>query len=160
VDSRHRTSVVPPGNWAAVWSHCRPSNPENDPSLVHWSGPACRVSGTRCQVAPPSEDASTAPKSASSVSYHRSKDRRAPAAGTVTGTVRVAVVLSATPENQSVLPSAGCTGRASARSRATARRDGLLLPQLRLGCTRLVSRMTNEWDSGSMTIDVPVYPVW
>jgi hypothetical protein len=58
-----------------------------------------------------------------------------------------------------VRPTAGRTGSASARSRATARRDGLLLPQLRLGCTRLVSRMTKECDNGSMTIDVPVYPV-
>ena len=63
------------------------------------------------------------------------------------------------PENHAGPPSSGRTAIARARSRATARRAGLLLPQSRVGCTRLVSRITNESDSGSITTEVPVKPV-
>lgn len=46
-----------------------------------------------------------------------------------------------------------------ARSVATAARGGLSAPQLRLGCTRFVSRIMNECAIGSMTIEVPANPV-
>jgi hypothetical protein len=108
--------------------------------------------GAGVQVVP-SEDVSSTPRSDSSVSYQRSKESLvAPA----TGAVSVAVVLSFVWENHAVRPAAGRTGMARARSWATAWRAGLMLPQLRLGCTRLVSRMLNDRDSGSITMSVPV----
>ena len=109
-----------------------------------------------CQVLPPSDEASSVTTSVGSVSYQRSKVRRDGALPSCTGADRVTVRASPTPENQAVPPSRGRTGSASAMSRATARRAGLLLPQLRLGCTRLVSRMTNDLRARSMTIEVPV----
>src|SRR5665647_3845701 len=72
---------MPPGNCAEACSHCLPSNPENDPSVCHSSARTRSVSGTWCQVAPSSVDASSAPISLDSVSYQRSKDSRAPPAG-------------------------------------------------------------------------------
>ena len=43
---------------------------------------------------------------------------------------------------------------------ATARRTSRMALFSRVGCTRLVSRMTNRLRSGSIHIDVPVNPVW
>src|SRR3954447_7203368 len=98
---------MPPGRPAAADSHCRPSNPENEPSVDQRLALARSENATGCQVAPPSVEDSRWPMSVSSVSYQRSNDSRAPAAGTATGTVRVAVVASTVPENQSVGPDAG-----------------------------------------------------
>src|SRR6476620_9749902 len=125
--------------------HCLPDQPDQ-----------CFSS---CQVLPPSDEASNVTTSAGSVSYQKSNVRRAGALPSCTGADKVTVRASPTPENQAVSPSRGRTGSASAMSRATARRAGLLLPQVRLGCTRFVSRMTNDRLARSMTIEVPVNPV-
>lgn len=50
----------------------------------------------------------------------------------------------------------GARPRAAANPSATARRAGLGEPQLRLGCTRLVSSSTKEWDWKSITMEVPL----
>jgi hypothetical protein len=68
-------------------------------------------------------------------------------------------VAFAVPENHASRPCFGSTASDSARPSATARRVTWLLPQLRLGCTRLVSSTTNDRESKSITSDVPVYPV-
>ena len=70
--------------------------------------------------------------------------------------VRVALVASFVPLNHAVAPCRGLTPRASASPCAATRRAGLLLPQLRLGCTRLDSTMTKEREAKSITTEVPV----
>ena len=69
---------------------------------------------------------------------------------------RVAVVRPAYRRTTPSARAAAATPRASASPCAATRRAGLLLPQLRLGCTRLVSRIANEREAKSMTIEVPV----
>src|SRR4051794_16102260 len=97
------------------------------------------VNGTVVQVAPLSREACRVRMSyIGSVSYHRSKLRRARSVRSVTGTVSVAVVLSFIPENQAVCPCAGRTGMERATSWETVRRSGLVGPQARVGWTPLL----------------------
>ena len=70
--------------------------------------------------------------------------------------MRVEVVASVVPVNHAVRPSEGRTGWAIASPCAQARRAPLVLPQLREGCTRLVSRIAKAEAAKSMTIEVPV----
>ena len=72
------------------------------------------------------------------------------------GVVRVVVVALSEPVNQAVSPWRGRMPIDAARPWAHSRRATLIDPQLREGCTRLVSRIANDRDVKSMTIDVPV----
>ena len=57
---------------------------------------------------------------------------------------------------QASWPCRGRTASDVARPSATARRAGLIEPQSRLGCTRLVSRIAIDRDARSITSVVPV----
>lgn len=131
-----------------------------DPSVL--VGAPCRsrtVNGTGRQVRPPSVLCSSTSGSVCSTSTRVRKPSRAPQPVTVTGRSRVAVVALLTPVNQASRPLAGRTGIASSSPCAQSRRAAFTEPAVRVGWTRLVSRIANDREAKSITIEVPVKPV-